>query len=368
MYTPLIYLSFFFIQSPADPPFDVEWAKPLPALTQKFMQTSGWTGGDGATSIPFSDKRTLWVFGDSWIGRVENGRRVESRMINNAVAWQELGTDKPLRFFWNGGGRNPAAVLKPEKEGEWYWPGDGAVIDGKLYLFCKVVRRKQTGPPGFDFDWFANDLLKIDNPLDEPTIWKAERRRVSEGATEVRLGIACFVVGDYFHSLVLFPSKGLKPFDVPVGMARIHREKLARFNGTGWEYWSEGVAGPSWTESPERLSALFRDAAPEMSIGRVRGIPGLVAVYTAHGLGKDIMIRHASRPEGPWSKPLLVFHCPETDKTIFTYAGKFHPELPTKDGQLIMTYCRNIGDLAEHIRQPDVYVPQGAEVQLKLRK
>ena len=37
------------------------------AFTQFFRQTSGWIGGDGAISIPCSDGRVLWLFGDSHV-------------------------------------------------------------------------------------------------------------------------------------------------------------------------------------------------------------------------------------------------------------------------------------------------------------
>jgi hypothetical protein len=102
-----------------------------------------------------------------------------------------------------------------------------------------------------------------------------------------------------------------------------------------------------------------------MSVGRVRGIDGLVAVYQPLGISKDIQLRHASRPEGPWSEPVKAYRCPEEGK-VFVYAAKFHPELATRPGQIIVTYCRNIGDLGEHARQPNLYVPQGVEVQLKV--
>src|ERR1700736_448739 len=84
-----------FAADPAPPPpFEVSSAKPAPALTQRFQQTEGWTGGDVAQSIPLTPDRTLWLFGDSFIGKIESGRRVGARMINNAVAWQSLKDDK----------------------------------------------------------------------------------------------------------------------------------------------------------------------------------------------------------------------------------------------------------------------------------
>src|SRR5262245_46970781 len=134
------------LAEPPAAPLVVESAKPRPDLAALFVRTSGWTGSDGAYSIALGPKRSLWLFGDTWIGRVADGRRVGPRMINNSAAWMDRGGEHTMRFFWDETGKEAAALLKPEKAGEWYWPGDGVVIDGKLYLFAHVVRRKEQGP------------------------------------------------------------------------------------------------------------------------------------------------------------------------------------------------------------------------------
>jgi hypothetical protein len=351
-----------FPAQPPEAPFQVESAKPLPELADKFRQTSGWTGGDGAASIPLGPKRTLWLFADSWIGKIENGRRVESHMINNAAAWQELDDKRAaFRFFWKGSEKSPAALLNPEQAESWYWPGDGALIDGKLYLFCKVVQRRAEGAPGFQFEWFGNDLVRVENPDDEPAKWKTTCIHLPNGEQDLRLGIGCFVEGDYLYVLGLLPKGQNKRLENRAGLARISRDRLAKFDGQGWEYWQQGE---KWSDRPDNPVVVFPDAAPDQGIGRVRGIDGFVTVYIPLGMGRDIVARFAAKPEGPWSQPIKLYRCPEEEK-VFTYAARPHPELATKDGQIIITYCRNIGDLAEHVRRPDIYFPQAIEVQLR---
>ena len=36
-------------------------------FTEFFRRTSGWVAGDGALSVPLSDGRVLWLFGDSHV-------------------------------------------------------------------------------------------------------------------------------------------------------------------------------------------------------------------------------------------------------------------------------------------------------------
>jgi hypothetical protein len=104
-----------------------------------------------------------------------------------------------------------------------------------------------------------------------------------------------------------------------------------------------------------------------LSVAPVRGLSGFVATYTRFGLGPEIVVRHASRPEGPWSAPLTVYRCPPAGEKVFFYGAKAHPDLATRDGQLVLTYCQNVGDLGEHMRRPEVYVPQGVEMTLQAR-
>lgn len=352
---------------PEEAPFTVASSKPLPALTERFQRTEGWTGGDGASSIRLGPRRTLWLFADSFVGAIEDGRRVRTRMVNNAAAWQMFSEDKaPLRFFLGTSAKEPAALLRPPQADAWYWPGDGALVGDQLYLFCKLVRKAE-GAPGFGFDWFGNELLQISNPQDEPTTWKIQRARLPGGAEAPRLGAACLLEGDYLYAYGLFPAAACKPLEAPLALARIHRDKLAAHDAKDWRYWCRGAKGNQWSEQPNDLVPLFRDAAPEMTVHQVRGIEGYVATYTSVGLGRDIVIRHAPRPEGPWSKPVRVYRCPEVEDKLLLYGAKAHVELAELDGQLIITYCRNIGSLAEDVRRPDIYFPQGVEVRLRAR-
>ncbi len=351
------------------PPFTVESARPYDALTRKFLSTEGWTGSDDAYSFPLGPDRTLWVFADTWIGRIEDGRRVKPRMINNSFAWMSLADPAaPLKFFWNDAGPQPRSVIPGGENGVWMWPGDGAVVDGRCYFFGKRVRSRTEGRPGFRFHWFGDELIRVDNPRDPPTGWKIDRRTFPEDPDALRPGVACVVDGKHLYAYGLLPKSLRRPGqDGPVGVQRIPLDRLAELDLAAWETWVEGPEGPRWAAKPGTPAVLFRDGAPEFTVSRVPGIPGFVAVYTAYGMGPYLRARHAPRPEGPWSEYIDVYTCPDSGEGIFVYAAKAHPELATEDGRLILTYCRNCGELAEHVRQPGAYFPQAVEVRLAPR-
>ena len=51
-------------------------ARILSALADaKSRPQEGWIGGDGAHSIDLGNNRTLWLFDDTWVGTVKDGRR-----------------------------------------------------------------------------------------------------------------------------------------------------------------------------------------------------------------------------------------------------------------------------------------------------
>ena len=51
-----------------------------------FDRTSGWTGGDVAGTVDLGHGRVLWLFGDTWIGKVAEGAHIPgSDMVNNSV-------------------------------------------------------------------------------------------------------------------------------------------------------------------------------------------------------------------------------------------------------------------------------------------
>ena len=59
-----------------------------PGFDALFDNRKGWTGADGAYSLPLSDDSTLWLFGDTWLGDIRDGAHVNATIVNNTVAIQ----------------------------------------------------------------------------------------------------------------------------------------------------------------------------------------------------------------------------------------------------------------------------------------
>jgi hypothetical protein len=97
---------------------------PDPAWTAVFDRTAGWTGADAAGSVDLGDGRTLWMFADTWIGKIREGKRLPGAwIVNNTIAIHPTDKSAPWRppdphtvqFYWGplDKERHPTAWLVP---------------------------------------------------------------------------------------------------------------------------------------------------------------------------------------------------------------------------------------------------------------
>lgn len=352
-------------------------AKPYPELTNLFQNKLGWVGADSAYSIPLGNGKTLWTFGDTWIGAIENGRRVGCRMINNSAAVQDFQhKDVPLTFHWAKGdsssfsekssakstspkeGEPESLWVSSKKDGSYYWPADGIIYGGELYMFLHKIKPNKNKGTLFQFDTVCDAFMHVENPTDPPEEWRHTIKDLGNNAEELFIGTACRWHPEYMYILCSYPKikEGLNLH--PQILARISKHELDTFEFNKLEYYCKDKAGRSnaWTKELKDPVVLFADGAPELSITHVRGVEGEVAVYMPP-LSRNIMVRTAPSIEGPWSAPQLVYKCPES-KEIMVYSVKAHQELLDAPGELILTYCRNSDDKS-HIEKPEIYFPQG---------
>jgi hypothetical protein len=352
-------------------PLTVLSVETMPHLNSVFERTEGWTGADGAYSIKLDSSRTLWTFGDTWIGGIVAGSRVDSKMINNSAAWQRLDdSDAPFQFFWRGSSKQPQSILPSDQHGTWFWPADGAILGGKLYIFLHRERRKPAQEPDFGFTEAGNVLIQVNNPLAKPTAWRMRSKSLPAGKEAIQFGNACLVKDDYLYTFCSYPpaQQGLNKH--PLTLARIHKNKAASMDMAGLQYLCHSGNDDSnahqWLNKLIDPVILFPDAASEMSVCQIPGIDGFIATYCPDGFSPDIVVRHAMTPEGPWSQPITIFHCPEDLSKIYVYSAKAHPELSKNRGELVVTYCRNTKFFADQLKQPDIYAPRCLIVRLSM--
>src|ERR1017187_5437851 len=143
--------------------------KAAPEWDALFQRETGWIGADGAYSIPLTGDTTLWLFSDSFVGKVKGGKRLDARMINNSIALQR-GTNQPEFFYGTAADGKPASFIKPQygSQRDYFWLTHGArTADGLYFFLLRVVTVK----PGtaFGFKLADGSLSHVAHPDVSPS-------------------------------------------------------------------------------------------------------------------------------------------------------------------------------------------------------
>ncbi|HZR81686.1 MAG TPA: hypothetical protein VFD92_11360 [Candidatus Binatia bacterium] len=357
---------------------------------------TSWLGGDVAASLAVSERRWVWIFGDTLLGTVSGRcapprhacrRRLaaprgdaDAAMIANSVGVMALdrrGRPDPVVEFWRSRSGVPAPVFESADPEDVLWPLAMARIGHRLLVAISRHTRASGLVP------LANLLVLVENPLDRPDRWRTTAHTVPN----VRAGLgerdpltwttALVADGGWVY---VFGQRG-------VGLDA--RTVLARFVAAD-------VARDGWQPEPEYL--VGRDAATWTrsfaldDLQEVAGLPGTSEAVFEHSerfgwvtfqippLAYEIRMYTAPALAGPWSDRGVVYRIPppwstevRTDcrspeigcgwERFVAYAAKSHPGLAPPGG-FAVTYNVNLfSGTLESARETaesrdDFYVPQ----------
>jgi hypothetical protein len=299
---------------------------------------------------------TLWLFGDTFVGEVKDGKRVNVRMINNSIALQR-GSHRPEFFYRATRDGQPDSFFKPERGKGYFWPFHGARTANGLSLLLHRIETVKTGDP-FGFKFVDAWLGHVPNPDDPPLQWRISQKKIpfskvtSQGA--LTFGGAVMRDGEFVYvgggdsrpqTKQTLPQNGMV-------LARVPADGIADFKQ--WRFLSHG----QWQTDFTKVTPVFAGVASEFSLSYQPAIKQYVAVYMEGGIFGTILLRLA--PEGPWSEPRRVYRCPEQDGPLknFCYAAKAHPELPAAPDELLITYAVNSWDFWNLFKEARLYWPR----------
>lgn len=325
-----------------------------------FYREDGWTGSDIAFSLSLLDGRILWLFGDTWIGKIREGRHTDSNMVSNTIGIQQ-GLDPAtahLEFFHGYKDAKPAAFIQPADGIGVFWLSHGGIhTDSGLYLFMSQI----TDVPGDTSIWgfraIGIVIAKVTNPLDDPNRWRVEQIKVpwaqfDPAGNEKVFGMPLLREGNVVYLYGLEIDKVANDRYLLVGRANV--ASLEDFST--WEFYTKG----RWQPDFRKASRLCNHMGAELSVSYHPRLKRYILVYTEGGLSEKILMRFASSPVGPWSAPTTIYRTPEMgwDKTYFCYAAKAHPELSRQDDELIVSYVCNSNDFWKMAADARIYFPK----------
>ena len=364
---------------------------PAPEWDRVFARKKGWTGADGCYSIDLGDSRTLWLYSDTWIGTVENGKHAGgSRLVNNSIGIHRTGKNGSppeygkLDFAWGEPGEDgyPRAWIEPDlptpdnappgkKTGKtWYWLLDGCMIETprgekKLLIFLMHMGRKKEGGKGvFNFRMVGGALAVVSNPLEEISQWKV-RQAVNphsrrSGINDISWATALYLADKDGPgepgTLYIYGIRDVKGLNKHVVLAKAPASRADDFST--WRFF----AGGSWSAKSSDAVRITDEAVNEHTVESIvyKGKRRLLLVESQPVFGKHILIRTAERPEGPWSglkKVFLVENLEKGKHKRFTYAGKGHTHL-SAPGELLISYVINSHNFWDMVGDASIYRPR----------
>lgn len=350
-------------------------AVPAPEWDALFDRRSGWTGADGIYSIPLSgDERpgsaggttTFWTFSDTFIGTVDdaNHRVSGSLLVNNTMALLNGAAPDPaaMQFFWgaDAGGVPRARVIPNTSAEHWFWPNDGIVLNGKLYLYSLRMKPGRRATGGFAIE----GVSLLNAPATSPSPFQ----------TYTQVSTPLFVAGgrrggEVIYGQAIMPRTsaagapnpdgylyvyGLRndPLDKKLLVARVLPEHIERFSE--YRYWD----GAGWSTSINAAAPVTSRLSSEFSVTPLAD-GRFILVFQLDTLSSSVAVRYGSSPTGPWTEPTIIWNCPEDTLTpnTYTYNAKAHPHL-SRPGELLISYNVNTTDFAEHFANADIYRPR----------
>jgi hypothetical protein len=341
--------------------------KPSDAQTQhllpEFNYTQGWLGADDAYSIPLAPHKSLWLFGDTFVGGENTGLRSQAKtMVRNSVGISvcEPNANCTMSYFWTRpGDPKPRSFFDTGTDDLWYWPLDGFLEGKTLYVALLAVRNKPDAKPNdaFGFEIAGTKLATISNLRASPNKWHI----AVQDLTDAHLWTGVSIVRDGKYTIWYTQVSAGEGRGSMTAM-RIAPNKMA-VASSAWEYLrKDGQWAPGLPH--EDAMHLIDQPISEMSIRFHSSIHKWIVVSTGPEFpSARAVARLADSPIGPWSPPQTIYEFPEMktatpgyDKDTFCYAVKEHIEFAGP--KIALTYACNSLVLSKTIANMDIYRPK----------
>lgn len=345
-----------------NPSLEVLSAKPAPEIDALFQRTDGWIGGDGAFSVPLPGGRVAWLFSDTWVGKIRDGKRAEAAMVNNTIGIQRSRL-APLDYAiaTDPAGKARSLIVPADGHG-WFWQQAAVFANGRLHRFLNQL--ESSGEPGaFGFRSVGLCLGVTANVDKDPTGWQTRQIKLSntlfEPTRTLTWGSSVLLQGKTAYVYGTDDLRRNGRLDRYLAVARVPTNQIE--DTSAWEYFD----GKAWSKDFRMAAHVADGLATEHSVTRFGH--GYLAVYTLNGLSPKVVARYSQHPWGPWSEATTLYTCPEMASMphAFTYAAKAHESL-SKGDEVVLSYVVNSTDSWEVARNASLYWPRFVRVRLKI--
>jgi hypothetical protein len=303
------------------------------------------TGGDGAISIPIDDTKSFWLWGDSFLGEVNDNKRSNSSPFVMGNVWQLLDRES-VKTITGGTIENPESLLKTanvEGHAAVLWPMHGFVKNHIVHVFMTTI--VQTGTATWDFYWHSTVYYRL-NLSDLSVIDKQEW--LTRKQTDAHFGFGVTEYNGFYYIYGSNPQRNLTA-TLHVARARLKDDKLQ-----DWEYFD----GNNWVRDAKESKSLQGIDIPVSEQFSVFLHNNKFMLLTQDRFKPEIYTFTSDGPEGPWSNKKHIYTIPESvDSTLFTYNAMAHPQY-ISDNKLLVSYCVNAKNTSDLYKDASIYKPR----------
>lgn len=326
-----------FAQKPVTSTIEPGKARVDQKFTKMFARDCcGVTGADGEYSVLLPDGRTVWIFGDSFLGTVNLDRSRTKRtpwFIRNSMAVQEGDTLRSLYNVINGWESSliiPPGAPKGKQFSEdslWYWPGDGFIENGKLKVFMSAFYQAKPGDWGFA--WVSTNIATFSLP--DLKLEHIDHFNYP-GEKEIHWGHAV-CDGDKKHTYIY----GAEDKSKNLFVARAPKGNIL----APWEFFT----GSEWVKDSKLAKPMLAiQGSEQFSVFKIKNKYVLV-LQEGGFLSNDIVSYYSDSPFTGWKNRKVLCHTqlPQdvaSTKNLFVYNSMAHPQF-TENGELLISQCVN---------------------------
>ena len=333
-------------------------------------QPNQWLGADAATSIKISDKRYIWLFGDTILGVSNFPKRApypssQGGFIHNSVGVTrfEDGKWSPIKKYFKPGYK---AIFSPADSSQYYWVLAGAMVKGKLFLVAcrlqeqsrvaatkrslKNVHTIKKNPQSMGI--IGTTFLLVSNPQSPPDQWQVDKTWNVPGTSASLNWFSAVIKTKKYFYIVGEQGTGLAAKTI------LSRLSLADVADGDWQQREYYTGVNQWSQQGTPATIVGLPGTSEMSLIRRNHKWYTLQVSWNEVKNKAQFIHYSITPytatqlTGPWTKQSDVYKLLAPWNTAAVngvnmysvYAPKLHPEL-AHHGELVFTYNTNVNGL-----------------------
>ena len=315
------------------------------AFHKQFRQEiGGWIAADATYSIFLPDGRTLWLFGDTFIGEVDENNAIipGSKFIRNSAVIQD---GDLLETLFNGSRSDPSDFIpSAHPDSTWYWPDHGVVDDDTLRIFLAKFRKNPDAPAGFNFEHAGNDIANFTWPdiefINVIPVYSHPVNQVYYGDRILEDALYLYIYGRRYD-------------DPELNIPYPHAARVLKGNlmEQRWEYFD----GQAWSTDPQATKRINDfQVSQQYSVSKYRG--KFILLTQDIWLSPKIYTFTSDSPVGPWGSKRLIYTTPETEQDMFTYNAYAHPQF-NEDANMLVSYNTN-GDFWSIFSNVELYRPR----------